>query len=268
MSGPVHLITGASSGIGAATARRLAREPGVRIVLVARRAERLAALADSLPAPTSWLAVDLIDDDAPGRVLAHLEEHHDRLDLLVNNAGASWRGTFADGGWENVRRTMELNFDAVVRLTEALLPLLRASAPSAIVNVASTASRVARAGAGAYSASKFALAGWSDALYAEERSGGVHVGLVLPGFIATEGFPAAELRARAATRWMVSTPERAAEAIYAAGPGGRAERYVPRPYALAAVARVLAPGLTRRVLSGNAAALMTTRTGADSARQG
>ncbi len=131
---------------------------------------------------------------------------------------------------------MELNFDAVVRLTEALLPRLRASAPSAIVNVASTAGRVARARTGAYSASKFALIGWTDALYAEEKPAGVHVGLVLPGFIATEGFPAAELRERALTRWIVSKPEKVAEAIVEAGPGGRAERYVPRPYALAAVA--------------------------------
>ena len=267
MSAKAFLVTGASSGIGEATVRRLAREPGAQLVLVARREQRLAALADSLPVPTSWLAADLTDADAPGRVLAHVGEHHDRLDLLVNNAGASWRGTFADGGWENVRRTMELNFDAVVRLTEALLPLLRASAPSAVVNVASTAGRVARAGAGSYSASKFALVGWTDALHAEEKAHGVHVGLVLPGFIATEGFPASELRAKAATRWIVSTPERAAEAIYETGRGGKAERYVPRPYALAGIARVLAPGLVRRVLSGAGAAAMTTRTGADAAEE-
>jgi short-subunit dehydrogenase len=84
---------------------------------------------------------------------------------------------------------MAVNFDAVVRRTEALLPLVRASRPSAIVNVASTAARVARPGAGAYSASTFALAGWTDAMHLEERPHGVHVGLVLPGFIATEGFP-------------------------------------------------------------------------------
>ena len=155
------------------------------------------------------------------------------------------------GGYENVRRTMAINFDAQVRLTEALLPLLRSSAPSAIVNVASTAARVARAGTGAYSASKFALAGWSDALWAEERAHGVHVGLVLPGFISTEGFPQSELTAKPWTRWIVSTPERAAEAIYDAGIGRRAERYVPRAYALAAAARILAPGLVRRVLGGS-----------------
>jgi short-subunit dehydrogenase len=264
MPGPTAIvITGASSGIGEATARRLAREPGAALVLVARREERLRELAAALGAPTTWVAADLTAPDAPARVLAHVAEHHGRLDLLVNNAGAAWRAPFAEGGWENVRRTMEVNFDAQLRLTEELLPLLRASAPSAIVNVASTAGRVARGGTGAYSASKFALAGWSDSLWAEERPHGVHVGLVLPGFIATEGFPQAELTGRAVTRWAVSTPEKAAEAIVQAGLGRRPERYVPRPYALAAALRVVAPGLVRRVLGGGAAAVMTTRTGAD-----
>ena len=94
----VALVTGASSGIGAATARRLAREPGIELVLVARREERLAELSASLPCPATWLAVDLTEDDAPARVLAHVEGHHDRLDLLVNNAGAAWRGTFGETG--------------------------------------------------------------------------------------------------------------------------------------------------------------------------
>jgi len=195
----------------------------------------------------------------------HVLERHGHLELLVNNAGSAWRARFAEGGYENVQRTMALNFDAVVRLTEALLPLLRSSAPSAIVNVASTAGRVARAGTGAYSASKFALAGGSDALWLEERPHGVHVGLVLPGFIATEGFPQHELTERALTRWLVSTPERAAEAIRSAGLGERPERYVPRAYALAAALRVLAPGLVRRVLAGGSADVMTTQTGGEMA---
>jgi short-subunit dehydrogenase len=264
----VVLITGASSGIGEATARRLATEPGAQLVLVARREERLRRLADTLPAPCSILALDLTDEDAPERVLGHLREHYaGRLALLVNNAGASWRGTFAEGGYANVRRTMEVNFDAVLRLTEALLPLLRESAPSAIVNVASTAARVTRPGTGAYSASKAALAGWSDALYAEELAHGVHVGLVLPGFIATEGFPASELTANGRTSWMVSTPDRAAEAIVEAGLRRRPERYVPRAYEIFAHARVLAPGLVRRVISGGRGAVLTTRTGAEQAEK-
>jgi short-subunit dehydrogenase len=276
MPDPIHtpaeqrvlLITGASSGIGEATARRLARVPNATLVLVARREDRLRTLAQELGEQrTSCVAVDLVEDDAPARVLEHVRERHGRLDLLVNNAGAAWRARFADGGYENVRRTMAINFDAQVRLTEALLGLLRASAPSAIVNVASTAGRVGRAGSGAYSASKFALAGWSDALWAEERSHGVHVGLVLPGFIATEGFPQSELTAKPWTRWAVSTPAAAAEAIYQAGIERRAERYVPRAYGLAAALRIMAPALVRRVMAGGAAQVMTTTTGADLAEQ-
>jgi short-subunit dehydrogenase len=259
------VITGASSGIGEATALRLAREQGLRLVLVARREDRLRALAERIGGGTTYVAADLTAEDAPARVREHLEGLGEPLGLLVNNAGAAWRATFADGGYENVRRTMEINFDAVLRLTEALLPLLRAAAPSAIVNVSSTAGRVARGGTGAYSASKFALAGWSDSLHLEEAPHGVHVGLVLPGFIATEGFPQAELRAKALTRRMVSTPEQGAEAIVQAGLGRRPERYVPRPYGLAAVLRVVAPRLVRRALGGGAAQAMTTRTGADAA---
>jgi short-subunit dehydrogenase len=262
----VALVTGASSGIGEATARRLASVPGAQLVLVARREERLRSLADTLPCPCTILALDLTDEDAPERVLEHLREHHDeRLGLLVNNAGAAWRARFADGGYANVRRTMELNFDSVVRLTDRLLPLLRASAPSAIVNVASTAARVTRPGTGAYSASKAALAAWSDALYAEEIERGVHVGLVLPGFIATEGFPASELVAKPLTSWIVSTPDRAAEAILDAGLNRRAERYVPRGYALFSYTRILMPSLVRRIIGGGRGALLTTKTAAEQA---
>jgi len=247
----VALITGASSGIGEATARLLAREHGAELVLVARREDRLRALTDELGG--SHLAVDLVADDAPARVAAHVRERHGRLDLLVNNAGAAWRGTFAEGGWENVRRTMELNFDAVVRLTEALLPILRESAPSSIVNISSTAGRVARPRSGAYSASKFALTGWTEALHLEERPNRVHVAMVLPGFIKTEGFPGDELPS-----WLPAKPEAAAKAILDCAFNGKAERYVPRPYWIAAALRILAPALNRRVLSGGSAERLTT----------
>ncbi len=251
----VALITGASSGIGEATARRLAREPDTALVLVARRGDRLQALAEELGGATV-LAVDLLSEDAPRQIREAVEREHGALHLLVNNAGAAWRGRFDDTGWANVERHMKLNFESPVRLTEELLPLLRRTAGSgapaggrrvAIVNVSSTAGRVARPSSGAYSASKFALAGWSDSLRAEEASHGVHVGLVLPGFVRTEGFPAAEL-----PNLIVSRPEVVAEAIVETGPGGKAERYVPRPYWLAAAARILAPRLVRRAVGKDA----------------
>jgi short-subunit dehydrogenase len=262
----VALITGASAGIGEATALRLAKRSDIRLVLVARREDRLRLLADRVGAATV-IAADLTESGAPERVRAIVQREHGELHMLVNNAGAAWRGTFADQGWANIERHMRLDFEAPVRLTEALLPLLRATAaarapqPVSIVNVASTASRVARPRSGGYSAAKFALAGWSDALHAEERPHGVHVGLVLPGFVRTEGFPAAELTANRLTRWLVSEPERVAEAIEQAGPGGRAERYVPRYYWVPAALRVLAPGLIRRATAGGAFTTATSSAG-------
>jgi short-subunit dehydrogenase len=266
----VALITGASSGIGEAVARRLAREPGVQLILVARREERLRALAQETGA--SAFPADLADPASAARIAAYVQSEYGHLNLLVNNAGARWAGDFADGGWENLERHMRINFEAPVRLVEALLPLLRQTAaapgagsegggqrtaattlagrplraPVAIVNVTSTAARIARRGTGAYSASKAALAAWGDSLYMEERGHGVHVGDVLPGFVATEGFPQSELRARWLTRWAVSDPGRVAEAVIAAGPGGAPEVYVPRYYWLGALLRLLAPGLIRR----------------------
>jgi short-subunit dehydrogenase len=282
----VALITGASSGIGEAVARRLAREPDVQLILVARREERLQALAAETGGRV--YVADLADSNTAAPIAEFVEREFGALNLLVNNAGARWAAEFADGGWSNVEQHMRINFEAPVRLVEALLPLLRRTAataalevggpgsggsvgggqratfggkplssPVAIVNVTSTSARIARLGTGAYSASKAALGAWSDSLSLEERRHGVHVANVLPGFIATEGFPQAELRARRLTRWAVSDPERVAEAVIAAGPGGAPEVYVPRYYWLGALLRVVAPRLIRRGASSDVVATNT-----------
>jgi short-subunit dehydrogenase len=117
------------------------------------------------------------------------------------------------------------------------------------VNVSSVSGRVASPRSGAYSASKFALAGWTEALHMEEKANGVHVGLVLPGFVATEGFPQTPLVKNPATRWIVSKPEVVADAIVDAGPGGRYERITPRGYRVVTLLRALAPRIVLRVAS-------------------
>jgi short-subunit dehydrogenase len=243
------VVTGTSSGIGEALVRRMAVD-GWRVLLVARRQERLEALANEIGGGAIFEAADLTDADAVARVAARAESEFDRLDLLVNNAGGNrQRGDFADVGYEYVREVMDQNFDSAVRVTEALLPLLRRSAPSAIVNVGSIAGRIARPQMGAYNAAKFALNGWTEGLHHEEKPHGVHVGLVTPGFIATEGFPQTQLTAKPMTRWMVGKPEQAVDAILKAA-GGKAEVAVPAWYGLLPRLRYAAPGLVRFALSG------------------
>jgi NAD(P)-dependent dehydrogenase (short-subunit alcohol dehydrogenase family) len=253
MSAKTAVLTGASSGIGEALARRLVRD-GWRLLLVARRADRLDALAAELDGRAIVEAADLTDPDAAQRIAARAGAEFERLDLLVNNAGGNRkRGAFGDPdyGYAYVREIMDQNFDSAVRVTEALLPLLRRSAPSAIVNVGSIAGRIGRPKMGAYNAAKFALNGWTEGLYHEERPHGVHVGLVTPGFIATEGFPQEQLTGKPHTRWMVGTPEQAADAILKAA-SGKPEVAVPAWYGLLPRLRYGAPSLVRFAFSGRA----------------
>jgi short-subunit dehydrogenase len=243
------VVTGTSSGIGEALARRLASD-GWSVLLVARRADRLEALAGEIGA--IFEAADLTKPNDVAGVAARAESEFDRLDLLVNNAGGNRkRGEFGDPdyGYDYVREIMDQNFDSAVRMTEALLPFLRRSAPSAIVNVGSIAGRIARPRVGAYNAAKFALNGWTEGLHHEEKAHGVHVGLVTPGFISTEGFPQEQLTGSARTRWMVGTSDQAVDAILKAA-NGKAEVSVPAWYGLLPRLRYAAPGLVRLALSG------------------
>src|SRR3954453_3269680 len=245
------VLTGPSRGIGEALARRLAGD-GWRLLLVARREDRLQALCSEISGGAIYESADLTKAEDVARVAARAESEFERLDLLVNNAGGNRkRGEFGDPdyGYEYVREIMDQNFDSAVRVTEALLPFLRRSAPSSIVNVGSIAGRIARPKVGAYNAAKFALNGWTEGLHHEERAHGVHVGLVTPGFIATEGFPQEQLTGSALTRWMVGKPEQAVDAILTAA-GGKAEVSVPRWYGVLPRLRYGAPGVVRLALSG------------------
>lgn len=228
LDGKVCVITGASSGIGEQTARLFAAR-GAQVVMVARRAERLEALERELPGSVA-LPLDVTDPAAPRRVRELCEQRFGRLDVLVNVAGQGNRTRFAEDGVAELERLMAVNLLAPVRLCEELLPLLRDCAPSSIVNVGSVAGKVGLSRNTHYSATKFALAGFSEALGAEESWNGVAVSIVLPGFVDTEGFPQDDLTGSRWTRWTVSTPEVTAAAILDAAVRRRPERYTPRPY--------------------------------------
>lgn len=203
---PCALVTGASRGIGAATARVLA---GTHDVLLGGRDERaLAALAAELPGARPW-PVDLTDATALHTATAVVQ----RLDVLVHSAGiaeiASLPATPADM-W---RRTMEINLIAVAELTRLVLPALRV-ARGRVVIVNSGSGRRARAGWGAYAASKFALTAYADVLRAEEETAGIRVTSVFPGRTATDmqrGVRAAEAGEYDASRYL--RPESVAAAI-------------------------------------------------------
>ncbi len=256
----VILVTGASSGLGAAAARRLAREPGARVVLVARRAERLEALAAALPAPATWVAADLTAADAPERVRAHVEEHHGALHVLVNNAGRGARGRFGDSGYANVRAAMELNFDAQLRLTEALLPLLRARrrARSSTWPAARPASR-----ARARRRTRPRRPRWPAGATASpprRRATASTSAPCSPASSRPRASRSASWSSAAARAGCSARPSRPPRRSPTSRSGGRAERYVPRFYGALVALRTVAPPLVRRVLAGGGADRLATTT--------
>jgi short-subunit dehydrogenase len=182
------VVTGASSGIGAALARRLAAS-GATVGIVARREDRLAeVLADcrkDAPQSRMWVA-DLADLERAERVVAEAWDAFGHLDALVNNAGVPMRRHTAKLDAETLEWVMKVNFLAPARMTLALLPKLLARGSGTVVNVSSVAGRLGNANEAAYSASKFALCGWSEAIAVDLWGTGVDVRLVNPGPIDTE----------------------------------------------------------------------------------
>jgi short-subunit dehydrogenase len=182
------LITGASSGVGAALARRLAAS-GATVGLVARRADRLAqVLADcrrSSPESAMWVA-DLADSSAVGALALQVWDQFDGIDVLVNNAAVPKRRAVADLTPDEVEAVMRVNFFAPMRMTLAVLPRMLARGCGTIVNVSSMGGRLGIIHESAYSASKFALCGWSESMAVDLDGTGVAVKLIQPGPIDTE----------------------------------------------------------------------------------
>jgi short-subunit dehydrogenase len=190
LRGKRTLITGASSGIGRELAVQLARK-GARLLLTARRRERLEALAQSIAttgASVQILAGDIADADHRDHLLQEVQRSWGGLDLLVNNAGIGALGTFAQAQPQRLRKIMEVNFFAPAELIRGAVPLLRAGEQPMIVNISSVLGHRAVPLKSEYCASKFALHGLSDALRAEFTEQGIEVLLVSPSTTATEFF--------------------------------------------------------------------------------
>ena len=245
LDGRVAVVTGASSGIGAAAARALAGH-GMQVVAAARREERLRGLADEHPGIHAH-AVDVTDTDSVRALAESVRERFSACHVLVNNAGVSFgrrlRGLHDLG---DVEATLDVNLLGAIRCTVAFADLLVASAPSRVVNVASIAGKVGTS-APAYSASKFGLVGLSEAMRADWLQRGVAVCQLNPGLVTTEGFPQSEAMATPGLRRLVARPEQVAEAIAEVARSGRAERSVPRWYRGVVLLRHLLPPAWRSV---------------------
>ena len=194
MAGAVALVTGASSGIGAATARRLARE-GAAVGIVARRRPQLDELAGDIEAEggsSLVIEADITDPDRAADAVQQTLDRVGRLDVLVNNAGIMLLGTALHATVEEWDRMIALNVAALVHVTHAAVPyLIDAAATSPrrvadIVNVSSTAGRVARPASSVYNLTKFGLNGFTEALRQELLAERVRVSVVEPGTVDTE----------------------------------------------------------------------------------
>ncbi|MDP2137039.1 MAG: SDR family NAD(P)-dependent oxidoreductase [Candidatus Didemnitutus sp.] len=188
LTGQVVLITGASSGIGEATARLLAQN-GARVVLTARRQKRLETLARELdPTGVNVLAIagDItLDTDRHRWVNAALAKFG-RIDALVNNAGYGTRGPVEIVPVDAMRQNFETNVFSLLALTQLVLPQMRERRAGCIVNIGSVAGRIARPLSSIYDATKHALEAFTDGLRGELKPFGVHVTLIRPGYIVTE----------------------------------------------------------------------------------
>lgn len=193
LANQVVIVTGASAGIGEATARRLARA-GAKLVITARRQDRLDVLARELdPTGANVLAVaGDITSDADRRKWADATlAKFGRIDGLVNNAGYGTRGPVEIVPVDLVRKNYETNLFSLIALTQLVIPTMRAQGGGCIVNIGSVAGRIARPLSSIYDSTKHALEAITDGLRGELKPFGIRVSLVRPGFITTEFIDAA-----------------------------------------------------------------------------
>jgi NAD(P)-dependent dehydrogenase (short-subunit alcohol dehydrogenase family) len=242
--GRVVVVTGASSGIGAEIARVLSAR-GALCILLARRLDRLQALADELGGEAEQC--DVSDRAAVEAVAARILARHPKIDVLVNNAGIPGRTSFLDGDPDVIERLIRINYLGGIWCLRAFLPGLRAAAPSDVVNIVSVSGVVAGPPSGPYSASKHAQLAFSRTAAAELRAEGIRVHTVKPGFARTEGFPQKWLPRH--VQRIVIGPDDVAAHVLRSLEQGRGETTVPWFYGPLAPLQDAMPNLFTRVLS-------------------
>lgn len=250
MTAPVlrALVTGASAGLGETFARRLA-DRGVDLVLVARREQRLRALAAELPVDVEVIVADLADRSDLARVEARLGAAERPVDLLVNNAGFAAYGPVAELDADVQTAVVEVNVTAVVRLTRALLPGLVERGRGGIINLGSTAGFQANPHGATYGGAKAFVHSFTEALYEELRDSGVHALLVAPGITATEFQEVAGVPAGAVPAAAIMSPEPVVDAALTAFARGDSVCVPGAANRVLAVGAKLAPAAVARRVS-------------------
>jgi short-subunit dehydrogenase len=241
----VAVVTGASSGIGAAIARRLAAD-GWHCVLLARREDVLRQLAEEIGGEVE--ACDVSDRDAVEAVAARVRERHPTIRLLVNNAGVGARGDFLTSEPERMEQVIRTNYLGGVWCLRAFLPALEAATLAHVVNIVSVAGTVALGSSGPYAASKHAQLAFSRSTAVLLRPRGIQVHTVNPGFVETPGFPQRDRSRNRIWRRIVIEPDDVARRVLEVLASDKLESTVPRWYRVASLAQALAPGLLVRLL--------------------
>jgi short-subunit dehydrogenase len=240
LNGVVAVVTGASSGIGEATALALARQ-GSNVVVAARRQDRLDELArrvEMYGATALAVRCDVTDRDDLANLAKGVEDRFGRCDILVNNAGIPGGGRFTDLTPDQIERVVRVNELGVMFATKALLPTMLARGRGHVVNVASLAGRFAAPGLSVYAATKHAVVAFSESLFYELEPHGILVTAVNPAYVATEGFPQTGLDPR-----LVLSTDRVADTIVDVLRRGIApEISIPRWVGALQAFRLLTPG--------------------------
>ncbi|MEO8290881.1 MAG: SDR family oxidoreductase [Gaiellaceae bacterium] len=242
----VAVVTGGSSGIGAATARTLGRR-GWKCVLLARGEERLERVARELGAEHE--PCDVGDRAQVEEVARRIGERHPAVHLLVSNAGLAGRKGFLELDPDRIEELVRTIYLGGVWCLRAFLPLLEAAAPADVVNVVSVAGTVAHGSSGPYAAAKHAQIAFSRSSAVELAPRGIRVHTVNPGPVETTGFPQRRLLERRFARHAVLEPEQVAKAIVRAVERDRREVFVPRGLRAAGLLQALAPGTLARIAS-------------------